>query len=229
MDENMRALLRRYNANKNLRPGSITFLLLVLVLALMAPHGTTGDPLFCENASAGDFPCANIDLLSHLDLASFGETDSANDLWGWTSSSTSISDNEDDREFAILGLFQGTAFVEVTDPVNPIYLGLLPSKSSERADKSDIKTYKSHAFIVSEGRGQGMQIFDLETLLTLDKKDGAPHDLEETAHYDLSGSGRAHNIMINNDSGFAYITDTADIEGGGSDVCLFGLHMVDVT
>ena len=66
-----------------------------------------GGPLFdvhCEEGRAEGFACHHVDLLAHLPLASFG-AGAANDVWGWT-------DPETGREYALLGLDIGTAFVD---------------------------------------------------------------------------------------------------------------------
>ena len=86
----------------------------------------------------------NIDLLVIHALSSIGGG-SGNDVWGWTS--------PEGREIALMGRSSGTAFVDVSDPVNPVYLGNLPTHSSNSSWR-DIKTYADHAFIVSEAGGQ---------------------------------------------------------------------------
>ena len=40
------------------------------------------------------------------------------DIWGWTS---------EGEEYAIVGTSSGVAFVRITDPVNPEFLGLVPT------------------------------------------------------------------------------------------------------
>jgi len=62
-----------------------------------------------------------------------------------------------------MGLSTGAAFVELSDPENPIYLGNLATHTDTSVWR-DIKVYQNHAFIVSEAGGHGMQIFDLTTL-----------------------------------------------------------------
>jgi choice-of-anchor B domain-containing protein len=162
----------------------------------------------CSGGFAGDYPCSNIDLLSHLPLSVFGST-SANDIWGWMDSSSG-------REFALLGLKDGTGMVEITDPVSPVYLGKLPTHTVESSWR-DIKVYLNHAFIVSEASGHGMQVFDLSQLLSLSSW---PVTFNETAFYDDVGD--AHNIVINEATGFAFIV-------GGTNGCSGGLHMVNIS
>ena len=64
-----------------------------------------------------------------------------------------------------------------------------------------------------------MQVFDLTQLRGLS---GPPVTFSETAHYKKNAS--AHNIVINEDSGFAYI-----VGASGKNSCSGGLHMVDIS
>jgi len=64
-----------------------------------------------------------------------------------------------------------------------------------------------------------MQVFDLTQLRDFD---GTPMTFEETALYDRVTS--AHNVVINTDTGFAYIVGA----GGGGETCGGGLHMVNI-
>ena len=79
---------------------------------------TTPAVTTCSGGMAGTYPCSNVDLMSFLALADIGGGE-ANDIWGWTDSSTG-------KEYAIMGRITGTSFVDISDPVNPIYLGNLP-------------------------------------------------------------------------------------------------------
>lgn len=162
----------------------------------------------CFEGSAAGFPCQNVDLQSHLPMSVFG-TPEANDIWGWT-------DSPSGREFAIIGLEDGTGFVEITNPSGPVYLGKLPTHTFSSSWR-DIKTYANHAYIVSEASNHGMQVFDLTQLLTVTS---GPLTFSNTAHY--SNVGNAHNIVINENTGYAYIV-------GGTNGCGGGLHMVDIS
>ena len=74
----------------------------------------------CISGMAGEYPCLNMDLLAHMTNTEIGGCDNTNDIWGWVSPSSG-------KEYAIVGCSNGTAFVDVSNPVNPIYLGLLPA------------------------------------------------------------------------------------------------------
>ena len=172
----------------------------------------------CTNGFADtgteQYACSNLDLMSFIPLDQMsscpGGSVEGNDIWGWT-------DSDSGREFALMGLTTGTSFVEITDPLNPVFIGTLDTHTSASSWR-DIKTYADHAFIVSEASGHGMQVFDLTQLLTVVQAD-MPVDFVNTAHY--SGFGNAHNIVINEDSGFAY--------GVGTNTASGGLHIVDIT
>ena len=160
----------------------------------------------CSGGMAGTYPCSNVDLMSFLALADIGGGE-ANDIWGWTDSSTG-------KEYAIMGRTNGTSFVDISDPVNPIYLGNLPPHSANSTWR-EIKVYADHAFVVTEANNSGMQVFDLTQLRSVASP---PATFSETAHY--SGFLDAHNLAINEDSGFAHAAGTNDCGGG--------LHMIDI-
>jgi choice-of-anchor B domain-containing protein len=137
-----------------------------------------------------------------------------NGIWGWTDSATS-------REFALVGRTNGTAFVEVTDPANPVYLGELPLHQGAKSNIwREIKVYKNHAFVVADGAGpHGIQIFDLTQLRNVERP---PVVFQETANYDRIHS--AHNIAINEETGFAYSLGSSM----GGETCGGALHMIDI-
>ena len=164
------------------------------------------DPTTCSGGMAGTYPCSNVDLMSVLALADIGGGE-ANDIWGWTDSSTG-------KEYAIMGRTNGTSFVDISDPANPIYLGNLPPHSGNSTWR-DIKVYADHAFVVTEATNSGMQVFDLTELRSVA---APPATFSETAHY--SGFSDAHNLAINEDSGFAYAV--------GTNNCGRGLHMINI-
>jgi len=154
----------------------------------------------CQDGMAGIYPCNGYDLLGQISLASFSAT-AGNDIWGWTDSTTA-------KEYALVGLNNGTAFVDITDTEELIYLGKLPTATGSSTWR-DIKVYQDHAFIVSEAGGHGMQVFDLTKLRNVEN---APENFEADTRY--TGFGNAHNIVINEASGFAYAVGTNTFNGG---------------
>jgi choice-of-anchor B domain-containing protein len=169
---------------------------------MVAMNGTP-----CIGGMAGPFPCHNIDLASFLPVSDIGGG-TVNDLWGWT-------DPQTGKEYAIVGRSTGTAFVDLSDPEHPIYLGNLPTHSVESIWRG-MKVYNNHAFIISEADNHGMQVFDLKRLRNVTSP---PVTFTEDAHY--AGFKRAHTLAINEQTGFAYAA-------GSQDTCQRGLHMVDI-
>ena len=188
---------------------------------LLGPDPEGLDPLVageirCADGEADQFSCSQVDILSFLPVADIGGGRGAetNDVWGWT-------DPQSGREYAIVGRTDGTAFIDVTSPNSPRYLGNLPKTVGSRGNAwRDIKVYDDHAFIVADGAGNhGMQVFDLTKLRNVSD---APVTFEQDAHYD--GIASAHNIVINEETGFAYAVGS----NGGGETCGGGLHMIDI-
>ena len=164
----------------------------------------------CKNGYAGEYECWNVDLLSFVPVAELGCEGDTNDIWGWTDPVTG-------HEYAMIGCVDGTSFVDITDPVNPLVLGFLRTQTDTSIWR-DLKVYKNHVFIVSEASNHGMQVYDLTQLRGL-KPSHDVRELQETAFYGEFGS--AHNIVANEDTGFMYSV--------GSNTCNSGLHMIDVS
>lgn len=153
----------------------------------------------CEGGQAGVYPCSGYDLQAVVSLGTF-EAESGNDSWGWTDPLTG-------KEYVLMGLDNGTAFVDVTTPDQPIYLGKL-STATNPSTWRDIKVYRNHAFIVSEAANHGMQVFDLTRLRAVPSKQNF------TADARFTGFGNAHNIAINESTGIAYVIGSSLYEGG---------------
>ena len=184
--------------------------LLLSVLTLMAFSQVEAQQINCENNRAGAYTCQSVALMAELDLSRSGRrASSGTDIWGWT-------DPDTGREYALVGLNSKTAFVDITDATNPVHIGDLKTKTFSSKWR-DIKVYGNYALIVSEAWGHGMQIFDL-TRLRGNLNRSLPLDFNHTVHYDLFGS--AHNVFVNEDTGYAYVV--------GSNTCDKGAHVVDV-
>ena len=177
--------------------------------------GLDEDAPCTEGMSAG-FECDNVDVIAFLpikDLAG-GRGAMINDIWGWT-------DPETGHEIAIVGRSDGTSFVDVTDAHNPVMLGNLPKTPGSRsAAWRDMKVHADHVYIVADGAEQhGVQVFDLARLRD---ESGESVTFEPDFLYD--GIASAHNIVINEDEGFAYVVGAS----GGGETCGGGLHMLDL-
>jgi len=175
----------------------------------------TGGEVQCGGGKARDFNCGNASLLSFLPISKIGgqRGTEMNDNWGWT-------DSLSGKEYALLGRTDGTSFVDVSDPAHPRYLGDLPlTVGANPAAWRDIKTYRGYAFIVSDGAGpHGMQVFDLKRLR------GVTTPQQFTPDVTYRNINSAHNIVINEQSGFAYAVGASS----GGETCGGGLHMIDI-
>jgi choice-of-anchor B domain-containing protein len=171
-----------------------------------SPGFSTG-PAACSGGNAADFACSGVSLRARVPFDAMNGSE-GNDIWGWVDATTG-------NEYALVGMTNGTAFVDVTDPESPVFLGRLPTQTRSSTWR-DIKVYQDHAYIVADGAGaHGMQVFDLTRLRGVT----APADFSPDAVY--GDFANAHNVAINEDTGFAYAV--------GTNTCGEGLHMVDIT
>ena len=171
-----------------------------------APPPLSTGPLPCTNGSAGDFSCSGISLSKRVTLETMGGTQ-GNDVWGWFDAQTG-------KEYALMGLTNGTAFVDISDPESPVTLGHLPTQTVA-SNWRDIKVYQDHAYIVADNAGpHGMQVFDLTRLRGL----MTPQTFSADVVY--GDFTNAHNVAINEESGFAYAV--------GTNTCGEGLHIIDI-
>lgn len=169
-----------------------------------------GEKKECVDGKIGPFDCDDVELLSFIPNSILRAPENArgvrtNDNWGWTDPSTG-------REYALVGRNDGTSFIDITDPSNPVLVGDLPKPWGTPPSQlwRDIKTYRGYAFIVADGAGNhGMQVFDLSRLR--DVKD-TPALFTPDLHYTLIAS--SHNIIINEESGYAYTVDGQTCGGG---------------
>lgn len=106
---------------------------------------------------------------------------------------------------------EGTSFVEITDEFNPVFVGFIPTKTVNSSWR-DVKTIGDYALILSKASNHGMQIFDLNQLLTAQ----SGSNFSESAHY--GNFGNAHNVFANEETGYAYAV--------GTNTCNGGLHIV---
>ena len=176
----------------------------------------TGETVPCVDGRAGIFECGNVDLVSFLPVRDLGGSPGigTNDVWGWT-------DEENGRDYAIVGLHDRTSFVDVTDVHEPIWLGSLErTDGTRRTLWRDIKVHGNFAYIVSDSSGRhGVQVFNLTELRAFD---GIPIKFEEFSRYD--GIASAHNIVINKQHPFAYVVGA----NGAGETCGGGLHILNI-
>jgi len=147
-----------------------------------------------EGGLAGmpEFDADGVILLSWLPLNEFGNPSSGNDCWGYVSPSG--------REYALMGLSNGTGFVDITDPTNAQIVEIIAGPQSLWRD---VKVYGHHAYVVTEGGG-GIQVVDMSGI------DDGIVTLVNTVNGPGTGTGNTHNVAINEESGYLYRC------GGGS-------------
>ncbi|MCH7571389.1 MAG: choice-of-anchor B family protein, partial [Planctomycetes bacterium] len=178
----------------------------------ISPYEGSGYQNSIGGAPAIEFPASGITLLSWIPLMQFApEINRANDCWGYVSPSG--------REYAIIGLSHGTAFVEVTNPGNPQIVGSI--MTGPISTWRDIKTYQTYAYAVSEA-GSGIQVFDLSQIdsgiVTL------VNTVTDTGSSLLTTTA-SHNVAINETSGYLYRCG-----GGGAPAgTLAGLRIYDLS
>lgn len=170
----------------------------------------------CENGEANGYPCNQVDLYSNLDNATLSGSSGveSSDIWGWTDPQTS-------KEYVIYTQTNGTVFVDISNPSAPAVIGRLPSHTGNSSLWRDVKVYNNHAFIVADNNsGHGMQVFDLTRL-----RDAGNSivTFDNDAHY--NGVSSAHNVVINEETGFAYIVGARGAENGCGQG---GLHIVNI-
>jgi choice-of-anchor B domain-containing protein len=175
-----------------------------------------GGEIDCATGQADQFSCDNVSIQSFLPVSEIGGGRGAqtNDVWGWT-------DPETGAEIAIVGRTDGTAFIDISDPANPVFLGNLPKTEGSVSNAwRDMKVYRDHVYIVADGAGNhGAPVLDRRQLRDVQN---APVTFEETVHY--GGLASAHNIVINEATGFAYAVGV----NGGGETCGGAYHMIDI-
>jgi choice-of-anchor B domain-containing protein len=132
--------------------------------------------------------------MSFIPVGDF-DSGAGNDSWGWTDPTTG-------KEYALMATNVNIAFVDITTPNNPELIGTLPTATVSSSWR-DVKVYNNHAFVVSEASNHGMQVFDLTRLINVTNP---PETFTADTHF--TDFGRAHNIVINEASGYAYIVGT---------------------
>ncbi len=142
----------------------------------------------CNNGMAGDYPCSNIDLLSHVPVAALSSvSNSANDIWGHV-------DLNNRREYAIVGMQASIAVVDVTEPTSPVVVGEITGQSTTWRDikvyqyfDSTSGRFKAYAYASADSVTEGFSIIDLNNL---------PERVSLVRRN--TDDNRAHNIYISN-------------------------------
>ena len=163
-------------------------------------------PMTCRNGKVDRYPCKNVDLLSFLPQSALGGGGSSS-MWHWT-------DTRDSNEYILYCRSNGVSFVNVTDPVNPRYVGNLPAARGLNSSWCDIRTYQHYAYIGKDSVAHGIQVFDLNKLRGLTTTQTFTAD----AHF--TGLTNSHTLAINEATGFLYVS--------GANTCRKGLTIYDI-
>ena len=183
----------------------LSFSALAPAYAQPTPRAAAGA---CTDGQVGPHACSGVDLLAHVDLGTL-DAGAGNSLWTWV-------DPETDHEWALMGVDNGVAFVDVTNPSAPVYVGKLPQHTTVSVWR-DVRVYQNHAFVVSEAQDHGMQVFNLARLRDVDPAQ-MPVTFTEDAHY--GEVSNVHTMAITEESGLAVLV--------GTNTCNAGLHFVDI-
>lgn len=149
----------------------------------------------CRSLFGPEFDAQDVALLSRVTMSEFqsfvaaGEPHLGNENWGYTSPRG--------RNYSIMGFTTGTGIVEITDPMNPTIIAYIGGEGIDSVWR-DMATYREYLYIVTDGGGVGLQIVDLS-----DIDSGI---VTHVATTDLGvGFIDAHNVAVNEDSGFLYL------------------------
>ena len=179
-----------------------------------ALQATQAAPAACEQGFAGQFPCRNVDFQAQIALNQFSTAPaSAANLWGFV-------DLNDQREYAVMGLRNGTAVVEVTDPANPRevdtvagnFSGWREVKIYQHFD-AGAGRYRAYAYVSTEADNSGLQVIDLSglpnsvSLATTLTDTGSQHTLY------VSNINYATNVALPGQEAFLYSAGS-DVNGG---------------
>lgn len=150
----------------------------------------------CVNGSASGFSCEKLSLVGHLSLNELPTaSSSANDIWGHV-------DLNDMREYAIIGLRNGVAVVDVSQADSPTVVGSVQGQGTTWRDikvlqyyDPTIRRFKAYAYSVADNVVEGMMIIDLSNLpssVSLSQRNTSDRE--------------SHNVYISN---VDYTTNTA--------------------
>jgi choice-of-anchor B domain-containing protein len=161
---------------------------LPLTLATEIDLATIPDQSAFEASSGVDAPADNIrfDVVAGFDPR---PAEASSDIWGYTDGTTFL---------AIMGKTNGTSFIDITNPAAPVEIGFIGGPGSSWRD---IKTYRTYAYITTEGTGagEGMQIVDLSN----------PQSPTLVNTYNTTFTS-AHNLYIDTAIGEAWIVGSSN-------------------
>jgi choice-of-anchor B domain-containing protein len=152
--------------------------------------------------AGGGFTSSGVVLKAWFPLNTFATgVQNGNSCWGWVSPAG--------REYAIMGLSNGTAFVDITDPGASVIKSFQPGVNSLWRD---VRTHLRYCYAASEG-GAGIQVFDMSQLDAT-----GTTTLVRTVNTPSGTSAATHTLAIDNLSGYLYRAG-----GGGNGLRIYSL------
>ncbi len=180
-----------------------------------APQAAQQAAADCVQGFAAAFPCKNVDLLAQVRLSDLSTRPaSISNLWGFV-------DLDDNREYAVVGVSNATAVIDVTDPQNPREVGSVPGNSSLW---HEVKVYqffdpaanqhRAYAYVTTDNAAQsGLQVIELSGLPSNVSLANTVRDFQTSHTVQLSNVDYASNLALPGRQAFLYIAG-ADINGG---------------
>ena len=125
---------------------------------------TSSGPAQCTDGMSGVHACRNIDMLARVALAdTSARATGANDVWGFKDLNT-------EREYAFLGLQEGLAVFDVTEPTAPFEVDFVRGHPSFWRDVKVVQRYEasqdrwhSYAYVTVDAGGR-LSVLDLTEL-----------------------------------------------------------------
>ena len=160
-----------------------------------------GIPL--EGSVAGTFDSNGVQLRSWLSLSQLSAAaTSGNSCWGYISPAG--------REYAIIGISDGTAFVEITNPAAATLKAFITGPTSLWRD---VRVFRNYCYAASEA-GSGIQVMDMTNLDSL-----GTVTLLGTVLTPTTTTANTHTLAIDETSGFLYRAG-----GGATGIRIYDLN-----
>lgn len=139
----------------------------------------------CVAAFVSVYAQKNIEFLGQYN---FGNNVRCSNLTGYADSNG--------HEYALVGTSRGLEIIDVTDPVNPDYLYLVPGATGSGGDWREVATYKGFAYVTTE-QASGLVVVNLNYLP------------DSIGYHTINPGGMetSHTIFID-EKGYAYVNGT---------------------
>ena len=141
-----------------------------------------------------------------------------NDIWGWTSPRG--------ENYALIGTSDGMSIVRVTNPDDPVFIGQVSTADPNAFNNlwGDAGVFTagslSYAYYTTEADGVGINILQLNQLDDLGPAPDPTFQIPPDAVFKSGGYDSAHNIYVNQKTGFAYLAGVNLVpEADGTTAC----------